>query len=315
MRYYNIQIFDQSGKMFLEFQTKYGTGLNIELNAVINDLSQTGTATLKVFNLPLKYFLRQSDFRGKTILIKGGMSKGLPLANPAQQGILLFGEIQYCIGEREKGTNFLTFSIIYTAATPPKNGFILDWKKGTKLKDALKNTFQNAGVTANNFNINLDDNKWIAPQDVKAGYQSDKQFATYLDYITKGEVKMAVNAPAKTYLITDNSKTTPKPKVISIFDFIGQPTWTEGTGNDGKPTANVALPVVLRGDIYWWDEIEIQDPQVSKVGVSAAIGLPDNARVGFTGKVRVFQITHIANYSATGGENWQTLLTCQTLLS
>ena len=311
MRYYNILISNPDGSKFLEFEGKNGTGLNIELNAVINDLSQTGTATLKVFNLPLKYFLRQSDFRGKTILIKGGMSKGLPLANPAQQGILIFGEIQYCIGERIKGINFLTFSIIYTAATPQKNGFILDFKKGTKLSDALRNTMQNAGVLASNFSINLDDNKWIATHDYLSCYKTDKQLAKAINDMTSGRIKLALNAPPKKYLITDGSSVKQTPKVISIFDFVGQPTWNGGTSPDGKVvTGNFDLPVVLRGDIFWFDEIEIQDPQVSKVGVNAAIGLPDFARVGFTGKAQVVQLTFIANYAAAGGENWVTILNC-----
>lgn len=311
MRYYNILISNPDGSKFLEFEGKNGTGLNIELNAVINDLSQTGTATLKVFNLPLKYFLRQSEFRGKTILIKGGMSKGLPLANPAQQGILIFGEIQYGIGERIKGINFHTFSIIYTAATPPKNGFILDWKKGTKLSDALRNTMQNAGVTANNFNIKLDDEKWIATHDQQSCFATDKQLGDFLSKTTNGVIKIAPNSPAKKYLITDGSAVKQKPKVISIFDFVGQPTWNGGTSPDGKiVTGNFDLPVILRGDIFWFDEIEIQNPLVFKVGVNAAIGLPDFARVGFTGKAQVVQLTFIANYAAASGENWVTILNC-----
>jgi hypothetical protein len=315
MRYYDIEITDaKTGEVKLAINTKNNVGLHIELNAVVTGMSESGTATLKIFNLPIKFFTRQFDFVGKLIKIKGGMNKGLPLANPSQQGVLVFGYIQFCIGERERGVTFLMFNITPSAFTPktPKN-FVLKWEKGQKLSDALRNTFTNAGLIANQYTINLAD-KWVATKTDAVGFTSETQFSRFLGEASKLEMIMYFDTGSQRYIVTDGSEVKKKTKVISLRDLIGQPIWNSGSGSSISINGTVSIPVTLRGDLQWQDIIDVVDPQVTKSGQgTATISLPNSARVGFSGKFVMFQQTHIANYAIPGGDNWVTVIEATTV--
>lgn len=317
MRYYDVEIIDKNRKRQLSINTKNNVGLQIELNAVVNGFSQTGTATLKIFNLPVKYFMRQMDFVGMTIRIKGGMSKGLPLSKPEQQGVLIFGTIQFCIGEREKGVNYLMFSIVPgPALQTPFKGVVLKWDKGTRLNDALRNAMVNAGFNSNQYQINISDD-WVATGDSHASYKTMNQLGQALNNYSRNVtlpkdaifINLYFDAGSERYIITDGT-TAPRSKIITLYDFIGQPYWINGSSYNINTTVGfIALPVTLRGDLKPFDQIEVVDPQVTKVSDgSSAILLASGARVGFKGKMTISQLTHVANYSTAGGENWVTII-------
>jgi hypothetical protein len=93
MRFYQIVI---NGQMMWSSLLPSGTvdpgALNIEFDCPIAaEATPNGSAWLRVWGIPLSMIAQSTNYSGQTIQLFGGMSAGLPLANPAQQGILAQG--------------------------------------------------------------------------------------------------------------------------------------------------------------------------------------------------------------------------------
>jgi hypothetical protein len=74
--------------------------------------------------------------------LRGGMSKGLPLANLGQQGLIAQGIIWQAFGNWT-GTN-QTPELIMQGSANPDAPISFDWKRGTNLEPALKLAFAQA---------------------------------------------------------------------------------------------------------------------------------------------------------------------------
>src|ERR1700733_6962067 len=102
MRFYRIDIAGQTAFTSVFQHPTWGLvtdpgALNVEMD--INQAPANepqGAAYVRVWGIPLATIAQSSNFNGKSIAVYGGMSSGLPLANPAQQGLLVQGLIQQC---------------------------------------------------------------------------------------------------------------------------------------------------------------------------------------------------------------------------
>jgi hypothetical protein len=301
MRYYDILITDKDGGEFARFGTSGGTGLHIEASFPITPgASPAGEATIKIFNVPLSMFSRASDFQGKSIYIRGGMDRGLPLANPEQRGLLLQGQIFFASGTREGKACYLSFTIFAqnNPRTEPKN-LTISWYKGEPIDNAIKNTMTNAGYARTETKISENTK---AQRDTHACFSTIRQFS---DWLKKLGIECHYKTAENNYVFTDKSQDSKSsPKEISIFDFLGQPTWL-GPGL-------AAIKVVLRGDIQPDQYIEIKDPQLSQQAGIVNAPITQENRLGFKGVFDVVAVTHYMNYYDLAAENWCTVLQLAT---
>lgn len=329
MRFYRIEITEQDGSPITDVQGKQVgpfTSL-MEFNAVTNlaalnvylDLpvatydAPMGGALVRIWGLPLYFISQASNFNGKRIVVYGGMSAGLPLANPAQQGLLVEATIQQSFGNWQ-GTNQTLDMYIRPSdggQYAPRN-IILNWKNNTKLADAIKFSLNDAFKTEINgqgykVSINIS-NDLVAYEDMVGAFQSVAQFAKKvkelsLDIIkTEGYSGVSIILVNKTFIVYDGTEslsTQVDPTEIEFKDFIGQPTWFQ--------PGTIAFKTVMRGDINLGDYIKFPTQTSAYQLITSGSQAQARQRSAFTGVYQIQKIRHLGEFRQRGGDNWVTV--------
>jgi hypothetical protein len=94
-RYYRIEI--DGGPTYTSFNNGVTNpaALQVELDIPVAPFASPAStgAFVKIWGIPLDDIRQSKDLRFKGIKVFGGFQKGLPLANPAQAGLLVQGYI------------------------------------------------------------------------------------------------------------------------------------------------------------------------------------------------------------------------------
>lgn len=310
MRYYNIVITDpNSGKVLRQF-TSFPNGkndpgaLNIELDLPVAPyaipMGDAGTQ-VRVWGPSLADISQAANFNNANIAVYGGMQKGLPLANPAQAGLLAQGYI-YQAFANWAGTN-MTLDLMMLPGPSPKvigqsSNLSFNWKAGTNLASAIKATLATAfpALTAD-ININP---KLIIANDEVGAYQNLVQFAQMIkelsaDIIGGNYQGVDIQVTQSTFKVYDGTNQA-APRLISFLDLIGQPTYY-------APNL-ISVTCVMRADIGIGDIIMLPPGQVTTTAQSLS-----QTRTGsvFQGKYQVIQMRHIGNFRQPNAEDWVTV--------
>ena len=336
MRYYRILIGGQPAYSSVSPTTGATDpgALNIELDIISAPGAVPGGdagARLQVWGIPLTTISQSSNFAGKSIQVYGGMSKGLPLANPAQQGLLVQGLIQQAWGNWIGTNQTLDFIITAgqnapgTAATATAAGksmtqsggasitpmtplnLIFNWPAGTPLSQAIQQTFQTAlpGFTVN-ANIS---SKLVRNRNVNGFYQNIIQFSDFLQKISvdimasqpyggTGYRGVQVGLDGGTIKVFDNSQTPSNVTAIAFNDLIGQPTWRAGN--------IVQATCVMRGDLRLDSVVSLPQTQVT---IAGSLGMPQQRDTSiFKGNFHMSQLRHVGNYKQPDAHAWVTVL-------
>lgn len=336
MRYYEVIISDpNSGQVF---QTGTGTGftkgnggstftsfangrnlpgaLQVEFDIPVSPIHiPQGQAYVRVWGVGLPMISQASNLNGMSIVLKGGFQKGLPLANPAQNGILVEGQIFQAFGNWQ-GVNQTLDLVFFPTGLEPDNGVNFNWPANTSLKSALQQTFAQAfpGYKANFDNLTAPLSQG-APE--SGTYSSLTTFGQYLQQRTQ---KMGAsstgnkNYPGVAIRILSASKTiyaydaTFKTINLAFQDLIGQPTWVD--------PATVSFKTPMRADIQIFDQIifpqGIQAPFALNAGVVAP-GSPSSSKTAFQGAFGIQEVHHWANFRQPDAESWNTTFTAVAL--
>lgn len=326
MRYYSIVITTQSGTVVTPpgaaggsqaTYTSYPNGqvqpsaLDIEMdvsvaaNATPAGQGDTGSI-VRVWGISLQEITQAFNLNNNLISVYGGFQKGLPLANPAQAGLLFSGWIQQAYGNWIETD--MTLDLVIQAGTGPNGSnntgshahpanLVLNWQKGQNLSAALQQTLSTA-FPGKTVQIN------ISPNLVS---QSAPQIGTYA---TLGELASAVQQTSKTVInqssypgvqivfqqntikvFDGTTKTTAKQ--ILFQDLIGQPTWM------GPNTAQIKCP--MRADINVGDQVTLPQAQFTTTPQSYS-NLRNNS--GFTGSWQVNSVRHIGRFRQPTADAW-----------
>jgi hypothetical protein len=330
LRYYDVTISDPvSGQVFQMSPT--GTGfikaaggttftswangkniagaLNIEFDVPIVPLhTPQGQFYLRVWGIGLPMISQASQLAGMNILMKVGMQKGLPLANPAQNGVILEGEIFQGYGNWE-GVN-QTLDLVFNAKDlEPDNGVNFNWAAGTPLKNALQQCFAQAFP---GYKVNFDNLTATLSQSApEAGtYPSLTTFAQYLQQRTQPMgasstgnksypgVYIRIQSASKTIYAYDTAFQTVN---LQFQDLIGQPTWIDpGTVN---------FKAVMRSDISVGNLVKfpqgVQQP-FALTSTIAAPGSPASSKTAFQGNFRINDVHHFGNFRQADAQSWNT---------
>jgi hypothetical protein len=307
MRYYKIDI--DGGKTVF---TSYLNGKNIrgalqvELDIPVAPFHSPGNAGafVKVWGIPLSMISQANNLAFKSIKVYGGFQKGLPLANPAQAGLLVQGYISQAFGNW-LGTDMSLDLIISpgvppaaaATAVPPKN-LSLNWKKGQNASEAIKSTLT-TGYPGMTVNVNLN-GSLVAPEDSPGIYTGVKALADYLFAASKSIINRPdyhgaqISMDGNTVNVTDQPN--PTPKTIAFNDLIGQPTWI-------RPLT-IAFKCAMRADITVGDKVTM--PKTLITNTQQAQSALVNQSAAQQGTFLVTSIHHFGNFRQPDAYSWVT---------
>lgn len=305
MRYYRIQVSNADGSAFRTWTSLNADGsnnqaaLNVELDVPVTTfatpMGDTGTA-VRIWGIPWSDISQAADFNGKTIQVFGGMAKGLPLANPRQQGLLFQGKIFQAWGNWVGTGMALDFNVIPDTGTDaaPANIQVV-WKAGQPLSTAIANTLS-AAFPSLKQEISISPSL-VVGYDVTGSYKTAVQFARWLQQMSQSIVGgtysgVSVLLSAGTFKVYDGT-TAKTPKVISFLDLIGQPTWLN--------PFQVQAITVMRADIGVSDYVTLP-PGLQTIQPQGQ-GLVKN-RSTFSGTFQVDQIRHAGIFRQPDAGSW-----------
>ena len=289
-------------------------------------------ATITIHGVSLGEVSSASNLYGFNCAIYGGMARGLPLANPAQAGLLASGTVLQSIGSRTGTDQWLRMyvaaggsssSSAQTTATPSSNStppaassnqqpanIIWQWLPGQSLLTSVANTLSKA-FPQYSISGAVSPSLVLSGAPVTGFYASLPQFAQ--DVYQKSLNLISGYAPPvpatyqgvqivlwnNQFTIFDGT-TQRTPKALQIEDFIGQVSWSG--------IASCQAILVMRGDIQVGDVVTMP-PQLSTTeALFAAPTDSQNNSLSFTGNFQVLGVRHVGNSRQASAESWVTTL-------
>ena len=237
--------------------------------------------------------------QGTLIRVFGGMSKGLPLANPAQQGPLVIGQVVQAYGNWIGTDQTVVLVIAAPSGTQfePKK-FVLNWPAGQPLATALRTALSTAfpGIP---LRINISPN--LVQSHAETGiYPTLNDLSDVALRLSRAIIKtpgyrgvQIVNNGSNVTVTDDIAAST--PKAIAFQDMIGQPTWID--------PATIQVKLVMRGDLALDDEVTLP-PSLVTTTAQAYLSLQDKST--FSGNYKINGIHHYGNYIQPDAASWNT---------
>ncbi len=249
---------------------------------------------------------------GMYIELKGGMGKGLPLANPAQQGTLLKGQIYQSFGTWLGTEMRLEFTINPAEFSSDNPGnFVLNWPANQPLGPALQNCL---AVAYPNVPLSVNISDRLVQSTAEVHFCSTlEELSQYVHEVTNGQflgdeypvASISINAGA--IHVFDGSQPPATTVQINFTDLIGQPTWLDA--------GTMQLMVAMRGDVSVGSYIKM--PQGFASGAGSTIFQSNdrstsayNYNLTFTGTFLVTAVRHIGHFRSPRGEDWSTVIEC-----
>ena len=254
---------------------------------------------VRIHGVPLPMVAQAADLNGLYVRVSGGMSKGLPLANPNQSGLLVAGQVLQGVGEWVGLDQNLTLYLAsggssgdYAAvsgggpsasmpvtSTTPAN-LVFNWAQGQSMATAIANCL----VTAfPQLSIRMQISAslvWSSAVPKVAFFENLQQFAQFVHETSKSILAgpnpantvyapsvnpayqgVTITLQGGTLVVQDFSSQT-KPKLIVFEDLVGQPNWSA--------PGRVQLVTCLRGDIGVGDFVQLP----LTIGTTSSFGTP-----------------------------------------
>lgn len=288
--------------------------LNVELDIITSPFHvPVGGSFVRVWGIPLQQISQASQLNRKLIDVYGGMSAGLPLANPSQQGLLAHGSIFPAFGNWVETD--MTLDMVLTAPftgdgvpdTPNQPAPIVhNWQQGQPLSNAIQTALATAfpGFT---LDINISSSLVLPIPDI-GFYRTIEAYAGYVNSISKTVmnsktypgVSIAMNG--KKISVYDGTASSGEDKQILFQDLIGQPTWL------GLNT--VQVKTAMRGDIAMGTKVMLPQTQATVAAVSQSQFRQNSS---FQGKFLIQQVRHIGNLRQPDSASWVTTFDCAAL--
>ena len=317
MRYYDILITNPTTNAtlaeFTSLQGQFGNpltsladpaALDVEFDIPIAAQAIAGGDTgahIKIWGIPRAGISQSSDLNGANIKVYGGMSKGLPLADPTQAGLLVQGTIFQAFGNWQGYVQTLELYLMpLPFPTGPQN-FSFSVKAGDPVGPALENTLSNAlSLTAK---VDISD-AVVFTDDVTHVETNLHSFSSWFKQASKNAV--GGNYPGVdilpfggAILAYDNSGAVTTTN-IKFTDLVGQVTWI-GPGQ-------IQLNVVMRGDLICGNLIKLPPGQITTTQAAYSNNLNYGPNVNFQGTFTIVQMRHLGNFRQPDGDAWITTI-------
>ena len=273
---------------------------------------------VRIYGLALSDIFRRDlnprkDGKANKIKISVGMAKGLPLADPRQQGVVVDATIYQAFGNW-LGTD-MTLDLVLGpgglgSPDDPKN-YVFNWERGKPLSDAIKETLKNSPQSGLEQQITISDDR-VGTEDHTPGYYGTlTQFAQAIQDMTahqrgKDDRGVYIYLNGQKIIVGDTSISSDmQAKTINFQDLIGQVTWYAPT--------ELTCKLVMRGDLDLLNLVTFPQGANVLTTSNAMPGLaqpPDKNSVGIAsgGTFKVMRIHHWGNYRAADALAWNTTL-------
>ncbi len=311
-RYYDISLSATAGGPATKVWSSYPHGVNDPgaLNVEIDVLSSyfgipagdIGSSTITIEGVSLAELQQAQRFAGQYITLRGGMGKGLPLANPQQAGLLLQGQIFESYANwvgTEMNLSFVVVAGGYTIANP--GNLVVNWQKGESLEQALATTLSIAYPDYAAPIIQLGKN-YAVDYPVVATFPTLHALGKWLKSFTKTATFSGVDIGKKNgnvIVVSDGSKPTP-PVQIKFTDFVGQPKWV------GVET--MQFVTVMRADLQVNSYVVLPKGLQDAPGIvqTAASSYPSQIdyKTSFQGQFVIQSVRHVGNFRDPQGQSW-----------
>lgn len=280
--------------------------LNVQLDLLIYPASTPmGSSTITVEGVALEDIRQAQQFANMTLQIKGGMSAGLPLADPTQAGLLLQGSVFQSFGNwigNDMTLSFVANASLYTYDTP--GNIVLIWRKGDTLAASLANTLKIAYPDLGQPKIQI--GQYVNSSDVVHAVRTFSDLGQMVNSITGGKVQMTIQN--NVVLVYDGS-VAQSPKELRFIDLIGQPTWIQ-------PNV-MQFATTMRADIQVGQLVKMPAGLQDAPGIiqTTAASTPSQLKykVSFQGSFVIQSVRHIGNFRDPSGASWATVFQAATL--
>lgn len=299
------------------------SALRVCFDILSADFNQMGAdfGIVQVYGVSYADIASTADYNGQLITVYAGMSKGLPLANQSQNGIIYKGVIFACFGNwqgTEVCLQFTMQSLINTNEVPAN--IILNWEKGKQLTDAVKRSLNAAYPTysvVGEYNPAI-----VAPQDTVAFFPTLASFSEAIKKVSKlanvsdTYAGAAIALEQKQFLLFDGTKTyqeavsknntvkqDTKYKQILFNDLIGNATWQQ--------TNIMQFKCVMRADLKIGMEIIMpKGTNILNPGANVRPEVTFKNTINFPGIFQISQIRHLGDSRQASADSWVTIVDC-----
>lgn len=317
MRYYDIAITPKGSSTPLSTWSSHPGGVydpaaaNIEFDMpVLPYGTPAGGQSITIEGVSLQMISQAKQLAGRNLTIKAGMQKGLPLANPAQAGVIIAGNIFQAFGNwegTEMSLDFVLFPAVYDYNN--QGNFSFSWYAGSPLSDALKATL---AITYPDFqiSINIGSNLVLNNDEFNVCHTLD-EFASYIGDLTEGIFQQRVNITIQAGKIVVYDKTyQPSPVQIAFTDLIGQPTWIE-------PQV-MQMKTVMRADLQLGSVITMPQGMQNAPGLvnTTAASYPSSLKYesAFQNNFLITELRQVGSYRSSDSSAWSTIFNCTPVI-
>lgn len=281
--------------------------LNIEIDIAESAFHlPTGNSYVRIWGLGLAATGNAFNLNGAKIDVYAGMSKGLPLANPTQARLLVRGQIVQAYGNwvgLDQTVDLLLAAAVGTNEEP--SNFVLNWRAGTNLSEALSSTISTALPTAKmtiniskNLTQNHDEVHFCASLDQLASMIFDVSKAVIHDPAYPG---VMITFDGTLVNVSDLITAPPTAKKIDFQDLIGQPVWLDA--------GTIQIKTAMRGDLDLLDTVTLPQTLITNnPGAFTAFQGADNNKLTFSGDFTVIDIHHYGNFRQPDAQSWNTTI-------
>ena len=327
MRFYEIDLFAPGSTTPARTWTSFPGGqfdpgaLNVEFDLTVAPYATpVGGQSITIEGISISDLMQPQQFGpqivngkqqpGMTFVLKGGMGKGLPLANPAQQGTLLKGQIWQAFGNWE-GTEMTLDFVINPGGYDSDNpgNFVLNWPANQPLGPALQNclavAYPGTPLTVN-----------VSSQLVQSATEVHhcgtlEELSQYIQEVTNGQflgptytgVQIAMQGGALS--VFDSTQQAPTVQ-LGFADLVGQPTWVD--------INTLQVKLVMRGDLQIGTAVKMPVGLSGQAGqvLTSGNSLPSsvNYLTTFSGSFLITEMRHIGNLRSGDGNAWVTVINC-----
>lgn len=313
MRFYELSLTPQGATTPTRVWSSYPNGifdpgaLQIEYDALVGPYgTPSGASTITIHGIALQDLTQPQQFAGMTLELKAGMKAGLPLANPAQAGTILKGQVFQCFGNWEGVDQHLDFVVIpgvYTVDNP--GNFVLNWRAGTSLSNALLQTLDVAYPNTP-ISINISGNLVQNNDEIHICDTLD-QLAQAVGDITEGVFDNRVNIGIQGgSIVVWDSTYQPSPIQLAFTDFVGQPTWLA--------VNTIQLKMVTRADLQMGGIVRMPQGYQNLPGLvtTTAAAYPSSIKyqTTFQNNFIVQELRQIGNFRSNDAAQWVTIANC-----
>lgn len=287
--------------------------LEMDLPVVAMD-APAGTAFLRLWGIGLTVMGQSADMNGADVKVFGGMSKGLPLANPKQSGLLLAGSVLQAYGNWQGTQQTLDLQIIPAQLAPdlaadpsgfasaPKN-IVISWGQGQQLGDAVSQTLRTAYPGATITGADTVSQRLSLPYETQVGYyESVTQLARWVRDVSAAAVGGGYQGlrivPTEGGFRLFDASTPVTPTSVAFTDLIGQPTWLS--------PATMTFKAVMRADVAVGDYVRMPRAQATTTSQSFS---QYRQRATFEGDYQVLSVRHLGRLRQRSADAWVTVFT------